>query len=97
MSQPEKRDSVWWGSLILVIYGVAFSAIMLFMMVQYLSNPILAEEVPQIGHTFAELQVVNPGLANYIWWVQNAFSLPGFTYPALFTWTEQESTTALAW
>jgi len=90
MSQTENRDSVWWGSLLIAIYGVAFSATMIAMMTQYLSNPIIPEEVPLIGYTFAELQVVNPGLATYIWWVQNAFSMPGFTYPALFT-------LALAW
>jgi hypothetical protein len=90
MSQNKKRDSFWWGSLILVIYGVALTTIMMVMMVMYISNPILPEEEPQIGNTFAGLQEINPGLANYIWWVQNAFSLPGFTYPAIFT-------IALAW
>ena len=85
MSQPKKRDSVQWGSLILVIYGVAFAILMMLMLVMYLSNPIAAEEEPLLGFTFAEIQILNPYLADYIWWVQNAFALPGFTWPAIFT------------
>ena len=85
MSQLKKRDSLWWGSRILVGYGVALTLIMGLMMVMYSSNPILPEEEPLFGFTFAEVQLTNPYLADYIWWVQMAFSLPGFTYPALFT------------
>ena len=85
MSQPKRRDSVWWGSLILVIYGVAFATIMMLMMTTYLSNPILPEEEAELGFTFAEIQDTNPYLADYIWWVQNAFSMPGFTWLALVT------------
>lgn len=45
---------------------------------------IAPEEEPLLGFTFAEIQDLNPYLADYIWWVQNAFALPGFTYPAIF-------------
>jgi hypothetical protein len=76
MSQPKKRDSVWWGSLILVIYGVAHAVTMVLMMTTYLSNPLIPEEEAQLGSTFAQIQVTNPYLAKYIWWIINAWVLP---------------------
>lgn len=85
MSQPKKRGSVWWGSLILVIYGVAFTIVMMLMMTTYLSNPILPEEAAKLGFTYAEIQTTNPYLANYIWWILNAWTLPETIFIALFT------------
>ena len=75
MSQP-KRDSVWWGSLIVAAYGVAFGIVAILMWTMYLSNPILPEEAAKFGFTYAEIQTTNPYLASYIWWVVNAWVLP---------------------
>ena len=85
MSQPKKRDSVWWGSLILVIYGVAYAIFFMLLMSRLLSNPLFPEEEAQLGFTYAEIQGTNPYLAKYLWWVLNAWTYPGGLIITLFT------------
>lgn len=82
LNQAKRRDSVWWGSLILVIYGVVAILLMAPMMVQTLSDPFIPEEP---GISYAEIQDSHPVLANWVWWTMNAFSNPGFIYPFIFT------------
>jgi len=85
MSSTKKRDSVWWGSLILVIYGVAYAIFFMLLMTQLLSNPLFPEEEAQLGFTYAQIQGTNPYLAKYLWWVLNAWTYPGGLIITLFT------------
>jgi hypothetical protein len=85
MSQPKKRDSIWWGSLILVIFGVAYAIFFMLLMTQLLSNPLFPEEEAQLGFTYAEIQGTNPYLAKYLWLILNAWTYPGGLIITLFT------------